>query len=339
MKSLNINPPLLNTPCPWAKTLEQLRVLYACSDLGAVTTRTSMIDGFPDDPEVNQFVFFDPSSHSPAIPNDSNSSKDQTATLNTIGFSPFTLDEYLSFIKTISDEQPDNQNSSTLKPFLVSVTGTPEEIQQAYQRITDFQSQVKMDLAMEINLSCPNIPGKVSPAYDKEELLTYLRALQQVISQAKQQGKGLSIPVGIKTPPFTYQEQYDRVIDALSDCVKQGEALPINFIVSTNTLGSSLLLNTEQLPKTVLKSMAGTGIGGMAGTPIHPLALGNVYTLRQMLDQHPVLKSIQLIGVGGVSDYAGYQRMKSVGAYAIGIATALGQKGIGVFTEINQQIK
>ncbi len=334
MKTLHINPPLLNTPCPWAKTLDQLRELYHCKSTGAVTTRTSMIDGFPDDPAVNQFVFFNPSDHSPSIPNLSESTPDQTATLNTIGFSPFTLDEYLSFIQTISDELPADFQ---LKPFIVSVTGTPEEMGKAYEKITAFQPKVKMDLAMEINLSCPNIPGKISPAYDRDELLTYLNQLNQTIAQLKQTNQYLELPIGIKTPPFTYQEQYDRVIDALLS-ISQQQGLPIQFIVSTNTLGSSLLLQSQDLPNTVLKSMAGTGIGGMAGAPIHPLALGNVYTLRKMLDQHPELQSLQLIGVGGVSDIGGYQRMKAVGAYAVGIASAIGSKGVGVFDEIHQHI-
>lgn len=334
MKTLHIDPPLLNTPCPWAKTLEQLRELYHCKSTGAVTTRTSMIDGFPDDPKVNQFVFFNPSSHSPSIPNHSESTPDKTATLNTIGFSPFTLDEYLSFIKTISDELPAD---FPLKPFIVSVTGPHEEMGKAYEKITAFQSKVKMDLAMEINLSCPNIPGKVSPAYDKNELLIYLNQLNQTIAQLKQSNQYLELPIGIKMPPFTYQEQYDVVIDALLSISEQ--ELPIQFIVSTNTLGSSLLLQNQDLPNAVLKSMAGTGIGGMAGAAIHPLALGNVYTLRKMLDQHPALQSLQLIGVGGVSDVDGYRRMKSVGAYAVGIASAIGAKGVAVFEEIHQQVK
>lgn len=58
MKSLNITPPLLNTPCPWCSNLEQLQALYASPYLGAVTARTSMLNGFPHDPDVNQFAFF-----------------------------------------------------------------------------------------------------------------------------------------------------------------------------------------------------------------------------------------------------------------------------------------
>lgn len=333
MKALQFHPTLLNTPCPWCSDLEQLRALYACPHIGAVTTRTSMLEPFPHNPDVNQFVLFDSTAQKSAQPNVAAAATEQTASLNTIGFSPTNLDGYLGFIKTISDEQPDN---SKLKPFIVSVTGSPEEMCQAYRKITAFQSQVKMDLIVEINLSCPNIPGKISPAYDANELLVYLTALQNEILALKAEKLDRELPIGIKTPPFTYQDQFDTLLKGLRLSTENPSYphAPIAYISSTNTLGSSLLL--QQGGNSVLNSMAGTGIGGMAGTPIHALSLGNVYTIRQMLDAEPKLKHIQIIGVGGVNDKDGFNRMKHVGAYAVGVATALGVKGIKVFEEIAQ---
>lgn len=296
MKSLTFNPPLLNTPCPWCRDLDQLRDLYNTPHTGAVTTRTSMLDGFPDDPKVNQFVFFNPLTHQAATPNLAEAKEGQAASLNTIGFSPYTLDEYLSFIKTISDEQ---EERDYYKPFVVSVTGVPQEMAEAYKKITAFQSQVKMELVVEVNLSCPNIPGKVSPAYDKDELLLYLEAFHQAIEDLKAEGNYRELAFGIKTPPFTYQEQYDVFIAALLEMVERHGKLPISFLVSTNTLGSSLLLDTDKLPDPVLASMTGTGIGGMAGAPIHPLSLGNVYTICQMISEYDALKDLQIIGASG----------------------------------------
>jgi dihydroorotate dehydrogenase (fumarate) len=72
----------------------------------------------------------------------------------------------------------------------------------------------------------------------------------------------------------------------------------------------------------------------MAGAPLHPLALGNVKTIRKMLDQHDQLKGIEIVGVGGVSDQAGFERMRSVGAKVVGVGTALGREGVGVFGKI-----
>lgn len=331
MKALHFNPPLLNTPCPWCSDLEQLKALYACPHLGAVTTRTSMLEPFPHDPEVNQFVFFDSTLQQAATPNLAKANAGETASLNTIGFSPTNLDGYLGFVKIISDQQLSDEN---LKPFIVSVTGTPEEVCQAYRKITLFQAEVKMELVMEINLSCPNIPGKVSPAYDANELLLFLTALQREIIELRKDRLDREVAIGIKTPPFTYQDQFDALLQGLLASTENPDypTAPISYICSTNTLGSSLLIANSG--NAVLNSMAGSGLGGMAGTPIHALSLGNVYTIRKMLDQEPKLKHIQIIGVGGVNDVHGFERMKGVGAYAVGVATALGVKGIQVFEEI-----
>ena len=81
-------------------------------------------------------------------------------------------------------------------------------------------------------------------------------------------------------------------------------------------------------------SSSGTGIGGLAGAALHPLALGNVATLRRMLDAHLQLRDVEIIGVGGVSDAEGFERMVSVGAVAVGVGTAFGVDGVGCFGRI-----
>ncbi|HHW7578754.1 TPA: dihydroorotate dehydrogenase [Mannheimia haemolytica] len=325
MQKLTFSPPLLNAPCPWCSELENLRELYACEYTGAVTTRTSMPQPYPHDWAKNQYVLFDSNAQKTASVNTQDATSLQTASLNTIGLSPNNLDTTIGFVRTISNEL----TAPSSKPFIISVFGSPEEVGECYEKIVAFQTEVKMPLAMEINISCPNIPGKVSPAYSAEELLPYLNALQTTLEKLNQGENAL--PIGIKIPPFTYQNQYDELVKGLLQAVENGENLPIAFITSTNTLGSSLLLNAG---KAVLNSEVGTGVGGMAGTAIHALSLGNVYTIRQMLDQEPKLKHLQIIGVGGVNDKAGFERMKSVGADFVGLATALGVKGIGVFKEI-----
>lgn len=325
MKKLNITPELLNAPCPWCSELENLRELYACEYTGAVTTRTSMLEPYPHDWAKNQYVLFDSTAQKTASVNTQDATPEKTASLNTIGLSPNNLAKTLSWVRMISDELPAPSN----KPFIISVFGSPEEVGECYEQIFALQSEVKMPLAMEVNISCPNIPGKVSPAYASEELLPYLNALQNTLKKFNQEE---ALPIGIKIPPFTYQNQYDELIKGLLQAVENSEKLPLAFITSTNTLGSSLVMAGE---KSVLNSETETGIGGMAGTAIHALSLGNVYTLRQMLDQDPKLKDLQIIGVGGVNDRAGFERMKKVGADFVGVATALGVKGIKVFEEIS----
>lgn len=361
MAPLSITPPLLNSANPWCTTLEQLQDLYDSKYTGAITTRTSLLNGFPHNPKIHQFAFYNPTSHAASPPNiDGAGRSDDTGSLNTLGYSPILLEEYLGFIKTISQTLPPHPGGGRehYKPVIVSVTGSVDEVISCYKLIRSCQRDVRMVLAMEINLSCPNIPGKPPPAYDSSSLLTYLDALKLEISrQISEDGTSshphtghMHVPIGIKTPPYTYQDQYNGLIKALQDSVHaEPEHLPcpISFITATNTLGSSLLLTPQlesssdgQHPHEVLhrtlESATGTGVGGLAGAPLHPLALGNVYTIKGLLFQHKGLESIQIIGVGGVEDAAGYKRMRAVGAAAVGVGTALGRKGVKIFEDIEK---
>jgi dihydroorotate dehydrogenase (fumarate) len=59
MVQLKIEPPLLNSASPWATTFEDIKELYESPYTGAVTTRTSLLEGFSHDEEVHQRCFFE----------------------------------------------------------------------------------------------------------------------------------------------------------------------------------------------------------------------------------------------------------------------------------------
>jgi dihydroorotate dehydrogenase (fumarate) len=58
-------------------------------------------------------------------------------------------------------------------------------------------------------------------------------------------------------------------------------------------------------------------------------------TIRRLLDVHSLLKDIQIIGIGGVSSRAGFERMIKAGATAVGVGTALGTHGVSIFEMIS----
>ncbi|KAF3918846.1 hypothetical protein ABW20_dc0101915 [Dactylellina cionopaga] len=308
---INISPSLLNTSSPWATTQDDLAKLYALSSTGAVTTRTSFPEtGFADDPAIHQFAFVNTSS-----------------TLNTYGYSPHPLPYYLSSIKSVISLS--NQPQS--KPFIISITGTDQEVILCVTQISNWARENSITAYAELNLSCPNIPDKPPPAYSSSALRKYFEALQNL-----QETLGVPVvPVGIKTPPYTYQNQFDELISTV-------DAYPgvISFITATNTLGNSLFLiedpSTEGELKSIINSASGTGVGGMAGENIHMLSLGNVFTIRKMLDKspHQGVRDIVIVGAGGVKDANGYKRMKKAGAIAVGVGTAFGYCGVDVFTQI-----
>ncbi|EGS18300.1 dihydroorotate dehydrogenase-like protein [Thermochaetoides thermophila DSM 1495] len=352
---LKIHPPLTNTACPWATTLDDLRQLYECPSTGAVTTRTSLIHGFDHDPSRHQYSLFDVTSHASNLV-DTSPVPQANSSINSLGYSHIVLATYLEFLKIISTENPTNPRNKT---FIVSVTGLPEDIIQCYSLIAAAAPDLAFPVAMEINLSCPNIPNRPPPAYTREGVASYLAAIQTAVSNSSLP----HLPVGIKTPPYTYISQYEALFSALEDsaAASPNRLCPLSFITATNTLGSCLVLSdssqsglTHQpvLPFNSTHSPATTdkpytmgittgGLGGVAGAPLHPLALGNVCTIRRMLDARKGkgLKHIQIIGVGGVLDAEGYMRMRAAGADVVGLATGLGILGREVFEGIERGLK
>jgi dihydroorotate dehydrogenase (fumarate) len=311
-----IDPPLLNSATPWATTIDDLRHLYNCPDTGAITIRTSLLQGFAHDPSVHQYAFFSPSTGAATTFADGRAAvlPDETSSLNTLGYSPIPLPQYLAWLAAAAD------------------------VARCHALITRAARDTGLSLAMEINLSCPNIPHAPPPAYDPAQLLQYLGAL----AAADGDGDGDAVPCGIKTPPYTHAGQFAALLSALASDALAGPC-PISFITATNTLGSCLILrddddNTGVLAP-VLRSAAGDGIGGMAGAALHPLALGNVATLRRLLDAQPRLAHIAIIGVGGVADAAGFARMRCVGAVAVGVGTAVGREGVDVFRRIRGRLE
>jgi dihydroorotate dehydrogenase (fumarate) len=347
MPTINFTPPLLNSANPWCTDYSQLKELYECPHTGAVTTRTCTLTGFEHDDAIHQVGFFSSSDYS--VTRDTLGA----ASLNTLGYSPISLRETLVTIKQIVSE-----TTAAKKPVIISVTGSSSEVLEAIKLVSQFQLHLPIQLLVEINLSCPNITGKPPPAFSLEGLKKYLITVHMACieteqsltykasSTAHRQGTAfLPVPIGIKTPPYSNPDDFKTLRWALLGTMypfpirdhpngASTRTQSLSFITACNTLGCSLILDPKASSTAALSSADASGIGGLAGAPLHPLALGNVRMLRSMLDAEVDLKHITIIGIGGVSDSAGFYRMKSVGAAAVGVGTALGLEGVRVFAKI-----
>lgn len=215
------------------------------------------------------------------------------------------------------------------------MTGTADEVAMAYALIANAaEMDEDLRLAMEVNLSCPNIAGKPPPAYEREGLREYLEAINDSKMTYRGRMEEESVPrVGVKLPPYTYQGQFEMVVEEVGRLNAEGGGGGVDFLTSTNTLGGCLVVGEGG--ERALSSESGTGVGGMAGQALHPLSLGNVSTLRRMLDEKLETRDVVVIGVGGVENKDGFERMKGAGAGAVGCATALGREGVGVFAKIS----
>ena len=317
---------LLNSASLWATTEEELRALCRCPYTSAVTIRTSLLKGFAHDEAIHQYRFLDAATMKPLTEDVTKPSQAHgVSSINTLGYSPITLPEYIDMIRSMEIDrcQP---NLHQPKQVIFSVTGSVDEVGLSYVAL--LESGI-LNIAMEVNLSCPNIPGKPPPAYSENQLIAYLEELTRRRDISAAHG----VRIGLKVPPYTYQDQFDGLIRALLAVHKTDSRHPVDFITSTNTLGSCL-----SLPDFELSDPIAFGPGGLGGSALHSLALGNVFKLRKLLDQHLSLSSIEIIGVGGVSNGAGFLRMKVAGAQSVAIGTALGIDGIGVFERILQEV-
>ena len=320
---------LLNSANVWATTEEELRALCRCPYTSAVTIRTSLLKGFTHDEVIHQYRFLDSATMKPLKEEDIRSSQkhnvENVSSINTLGYSPITLHEYIDIIKHMEIDRCQSVLHQP-KEVIFSVTGSAHEVGLSYVAL--LESGIP-NISMEVNLSCPNIPGKPPPAYSEHGLIPYLEELRRrrAISVTN------NIATGLKVPPYTYQDQFDGLIQALLAVHTSDSRHPIDFITSTNTLGSCL-----SLLDTGLSGSETFGPGGLGGSALHSLALGNVFKLRKLLNQHLPLSHIEIIGVGGVSSGAGFQRMIAAGARGVAVGTAFGMEGMGVFERIFHEV-
>ncbi|KAI9851984.1 MAG: dihydroorotate dehydrogenase [Vezdaea acicularis] len=341
---LRFQPPILNSASLWATTVEELRALYECDFTGAVTTRTCTLGGFNHNENVRQQAFFAPDTTEEVVKGDPGAAN--CSSLNSLGYSPYKLDYYLNAAKSLLQ---DRTLGVGRKPFIISVTGSAVEVALSYRKIFRLAKNLpkKCVVLMEVNLSCPNIPQKPPPAYSTQHLREYITNINTMLSSLEPPSENL-VRVGLKLPPYTYETQFDDLIKGLfpdaalnlpfADVkapAKPRSNTPIAFLTAINTLGSSMVVSVENDESfRLIPSADLTGICGLGGVSIHPLALGNVNTLRRKLNARPELKHITIIGVGGVYDSCGYARMISVGADAVGVATVLGARGVDVFENL-----
>ncbi|PPQ67421.1 hypothetical protein CVT25_006000 [Psilocybe cyanescens] len=318
LHSLDINPPLLNSSCAWSSSLQQLVDLYNSPYTGAITTRTATLLGFKEDD--NHTVAF----HAEML-----------TTINSYGYSPHPLKDYIDWVEDILISHP-----SSIKPIIISITASePQSLEEMVNTIQDLRKRLQdykfgtSRIAIELNTSCPNIPNSPPSGYIFKSLLPLLQVLTAAYA------KDATLTIGLKLPPYVYKDQFEEVFTALrslQDSVESNGSA-IAFLTCTNTLGNTLLFS-EQSASTnaaVKQFAVPTGLGGLAGESLHPLALGNVYAFKQLISSqngtYAALGNIKIIGVGGVTSKAAAERMTRAGADFVGCATLFGKEGVHAF--------
>lgn len=222
--------------------------------------------------------------------------------INSMGLPNQGLDYYLDYLLELQEEEPD-------RTFVLSLVGmSPDETHTILKKVQDsaFKGLV------ELNLSCPNVPGKPQIAYDFETTETILREVFVYFTK----------PLGIKLPPYFDIVHFDQAAAIFNQ-------FPLKFVNCVNSIGNGLYIEDESV---IIKPK--NGFGGIGGEYIKPTALANVHAFYQRLKSE-----IQIVGTGGV--LTGRDAFEHIlcGASMVQIGTTLQKEGLVAFDRISQELR
>lgn len=195
------------------------------------------------------------------------------------------------------------------KPVIASVAGLCEE---DFTTIAQVINASGPDL-IEVNLSCPNIPGKPQIGYDAEASERLLKRLRRIIT----------VPMGVKLPPYFDPAHHQVIGKVIGRC-------GVDFLNLINSVGNGLVVDPER-EAVVIKPKG--GFGGLGGAIIKPVALANVRAFWKMFDGR-----MPIIGTGGVMDGADAFEHFLCGASAVQVGTVLVEEGIEVFGRLEMEL-
>ncbi|MBS0184687.1 MAG: dihydroorotate oxidase [Nitrospira sp.] len=195
------------------------------------------------------------------------------------------------------------------KPVIASVAGLGEE---DFPTIAEAINAAQPDL-IEVNLSCPNIPGKPQIGYDPD---TSERVLKKVRPK-------ISVPMGVKLPPYFDPAHHEAMGKVLGRC-------GVDFLNLINSVGNGLVVDSER--ETVVIKPKG-GFGGLGGRLIKPVALANVRAFYKFFDG-----KIPIIGTGGIVEGIDVFEHVLCGASAVQIGTVLVEEGLEVFARLEAEL-
>ncbi len=197
------------------------------------------------------------------------------------------------------------------KPYFMSVSGMSfEENVTIINELNNFEHVA----AIELNLSCPNVPGKPQAGYDFEQSRSLLEAVFKVTKK----------PLGVKLPPYFDMPHFEMMAAVLND-------FPIAFATCINSIGNGLVIDTDA-ESVVIKPKH--GFGGIGGDFIKPTALANVRKFYTLLS-----KDVAIIGCGGIKNGMDAFEHILCGASAVQIGTHFMREGTPCFAHIENELK
>lgn len=202
------------------------------------------------------------------------------------------------------------------KPYIISISGeSVEENLEMFSRIM----QTDEVTAVELNLACAYISDKPMVSYDFDQMDIVLHQFTSHSSYGRK-------PFGIKLAPYL---DIAHVQSAAAIIAKY----PINYVVTSNTIGNALFVDVEnECP------LLQPEYGGLSGGYVKHTALANVRMLHDLLAEHD-RDDIDIVGVGGIASGSDAFEFILCGAKAVQIGTCHWVEGPTCFDRIANELE
>lgn len=185
-------------------------------------------------------------------------------------------------------------------PIIVSLVGSvPEEFETMIAQFENCRVT-----AYELNLSCPHV-AKVGLEVGDDP-----RLVKSIVRTVK---SATDVPVIAKVGLGT-----THYLDTVGTAIGAG----IDAITAINTIRAMAIDVKTQRP------ILSNKFGGLSGTPIKQIALRCIYEISSEYD-------IPIVGCGGISSWEDAVEFILAGACAVQVGSAVGDKWISIFNEIN----
>ncbi|WP_312497854.1 dihydroorotate oxidase [Enterococcus sp.] len=224
--------------------------------------------------------------------------------INSMGLPNRGLDYYLDYAIKKQAEMPQ------ASPFFFSVAAM--NVEENITLLKKIQSSAFEGIT-ELNLSCPNVPGKPQVAYDFELTASILKNVFSFFTK----------PLGVKLPPYFDLAHFDQMADILNQ-------FPLMYVNSVNSVGNALFIDPDT-DTVVIKPK--DGFGGLGGAYIKPTALANVRAFYTRLKPE-----INIIGTGGILTGQDAYEHLLCGASMLQVGTQLHKEGPAIFARLNQEL-
>ncbi len=225
-------------------------------------------------------------------------------TINSMGLPNLGFDFYLDYSINYQKENHGKIN------FLSIAGMTMDENLTMLQKIND--SDFKG--ITELNLSCPNVPGKPQIGYDFE-------ATERILTKTFE---FFLKPIGVKLPPYFDLIHFDEMAKILNK-------FPLQYVNCINSIGNGLYINVDE-ESVVIKPK--DGFGGIGGAYVKPTALANVRAFYTRLNPE-----ISVIGCGGVESGSDVFEHLLCGASMVQIGSHLAKNSPQIFEKILSELQ